>query len=207
MFFNKCRASKINMVPDTNHKSTSTDTSPDSSTVPHLLEASIIDHAEILQPGAILSMIVHDPREVSVKGTVSSSKLVSLDKENEGLEDVVPNADEALSEVGNMLSSMWMHPGKHDIFLSDCRELWDSSQNINPPVAEEVLCTEKQRDRIKFFCLDSGNDQGQTTQEKDSFILPGCSPETCQKGNALSRVRSIFCPQICHTRCPACKSI
>jgi ribonuclease P/MRP protein subunit POP1 len=163
------KASKINMVPDTNHKSTSTDTSLDSSTVPHLLEASIIDHAEILQPGAILSMIVHDPREVSVKGTVSSSKLVSLDKENEDLEDVVPNADEALSEVGNMLSSMWMHPGKHDIFLSDCRELWDSSQNINPPVAEEVLCTEKQRDRIKFFCLDSGNDQGQTTQEKDSF--------------------------------------
>ena len=169
MFFNKCRASKINMVPDTNHKSTSTDTSTNSSTVPHLLEASIIDHAEILQPGAILSMIVHDPREVSVKGTVSSSKLVSLDKENEGLEDVVPNTDEALSEVGNMFSSMWMHPGKHDIFLSDCRELWDSSQSINPPVAEEVLCTEKQRDRIKFFCLDSGNDQGQTTQENDSF--------------------------------------
>jgi len=163
------KASKINMVPDTNQKSTSTDTSPDSSTVPHLLEASIIDHAEILQPRAILSMIVHDPREVSVKGTVSSSKLVSLDKENEGLEDVVPNTDEALSEVGNMFSSMWMHPGKHDIFLSDCRELWDSSQSINPPVAEEVLCTEKQRDRIKFFCLDSGNDQGQTTQENDSF--------------------------------------
>ncbi|TKW23068.1 hypothetical protein SEVIR_4G269200v4 [Setaria viridis] len=163
------KASKINMVPDTSHKSTSTDTPPDSSTVPHLLEASIIDHAEILQPGAILSMIVHDPREVSVQGTVSS-KLVSLDKENEGLEeDVVPNADEAPSEVGNMLSSMWMQPGKHDIFLSDCRELWDSSQSINPPVAEEVLCMEKQHERIKFFCLDSGNDQGQTTQEKDSF--------------------------------------
>ncbi|CAN6193403.1 unnamed protein product [Urochloa humidicola] len=163
------KPSKINMVPDTSHKSTSTDTPSDSSTVPHLLEASIIDHAEILQPGAILSMIVHDPREVSVQGTVSSSKLISLDKENGGLEGVVPNADEAPSEVENMLSSMWMHPGKHDIFLSDCRELWDSCQSTNPPVAEEVLCMEKQRERIKFFCLDSGNDQGQTAQEKDSF--------------------------------------
>ncbi|CAN6200730.1 unnamed protein product [Urochloa humidicola] len=166
------KAGKINTVPDTSHKSTPTDTPSDSSTVPHLLEASIIDHAEILQPGAILSMIVHDPREVSVQGTVSSSKLISLDKENEGLEeDVVPNADEAPSEVGNMLSSMWMHPGKHDMFLSDCRELWDSFQSINPPVAEEVLCMKKQRERIKFFCLDSGNDQGQTTQGKDSFSL------------------------------------
>ncbi|CAL5049774.1 unnamed protein product [Urochloa decumbens] len=156
------KASKINTVPDTSHKSTPTDTPLDSSAVPHLLEASIIDHAEILQPGAILSMIVHDPREVSVQGTVSSSNLISLDKENEGLEeDVVPNADEAPSEVGNIMSSMWMHPGKH--------ELWDSCQSINPPVAEEVLCMEKQRKRIKFFCLDSGNDKGQTTQEKDSF--------------------------------------
>nr|CAB3468803.1 unnamed protein product [Digitaria exilis] len=164
------KASKFNMVPDTSHDSTSTDTPPDSSTAPHLLEASIIDHAEILHPGAILSMVVHDPREISVQGTVSSSKLVSLDKKNEDLEeDVVPNADEAPSEVGNMLSSMWIRPGKHDIILSDCTELWDSSQSINPPVAEEVLCMEKQRERIKFFCLDSGNDQVQTMQEKDRF--------------------------------------
>jgi ribonuclease P/MRP protein subunit POP1 len=169
-FFNKCRTRKINMVPDTSPKSRSIDAPPVSCTVPHPLDVSIIDCAEILQPGAILSMIVHDPREVSVQGAVSSSKLVSLNKENEGLEEnVVPNADVAPSEVGNMLSSMWMQPGKHNIFLSDCRELWDSSQSINPPVAEEVLCLEKQRECINFFCLDSGNDRGQIVQEKDSF--------------------------------------
>lgn len=165
-----CSSSKMNMVSDTSDISALTDTLVESSTVPHLLKASVIDNAEILQPGSILSMLVHDPREVSVK-EIDSSKLVSLDKQSKVLEeDVAPNTNEAPSEVANILSSMWMHPGKHDIFLSDCRELWDSDQSINPPVSDEVLCKEKHHERIKFFCLDSGNDQGQTTQEKDNFI-------------------------------------
>ncbi|KAL6654279.1 hypothetical protein ACP70R_007744 [Stipagrostis hirtigluma subsp. patula] len=159
----------INMAPTTSNMSTSTDAPLDSSTVSHLSKASVVDHAEVLQPGAILSMIVHDPREVSVQGT-GSSKLVPLKKENKFLkEDLVPNADEAASEVGNKLSFMWMYPGRHDLFLSDCQELWDSSHNINPPVTEEILCMEKHHERIKFFCLDSGSDQGHLIQEKDSF--------------------------------------
>jgi ribonuclease P/MRP protein subunit POP1 len=150
--------------------SASADTLLDSCIAPHLLKASVISNAEILQPGAILSMVVHDPREVSVKG-IDSSKIVSHDKQSEVLEeDVAPNANEASSEVANILPLMWMHPGKHDILLSDCRELWDSRQSINPPVSDEVLCKEKHCERIKFFCLDSGNDQEQTTQEKDNFI-------------------------------------
>ncbi|XP_066395626.1 ribonucleases P/MRP protein subunit POP1-like [Miscanthus floridulus] len=163
-------SSNINMVSDTSDISASTDTPLDSLTVPHLSKASVIDNADILQPGAILSMVVHDPREVSVKGT-DSSKLASLDKQSKVLEeDVAPNANEASSEVANILPLMWMHPGKHDIFLSDCRELWDSRQSINPPVSDEVLCKEKHCERMKFFCLDSGNDKGRTTQEKDNFI-------------------------------------
>ncbi|TVU23492.1 hypothetical protein EJB05_25863, partial [Eragrostis curvula] len=161
-------SSTINMVPCTNNASTSTDAPLDSSNVSLLSKASLIDHAGILHPGAILSMIVHDPREVSAQGT--PPKLVALNEESKVLEeDVVPNTDEAPSEVGNILSSMWMHSGRHDLFLSDCNELWDSSQIINTPVAEEVLSAEKHHERMKFFCLDSGNDQGQTTQEKDSF--------------------------------------
>lgn len=162
-------SSKINTI-STSDISASTDTLLDSCIAPHLLKASVISNAEILQPGAILSMVVHDPREVSVKG-IDSSKIVSHDKQSEVLEeDVAPNANEASSEVANILPLMWMHPGKHDILLSDCRELWDSRQTINPPVSDEVLCKEKHSERIKFFCLDSGNDQEQTTQEKDNFI-------------------------------------
>jgi ribonuclease P/MRP protein subunit POP1 len=155
------------MVPFTSNVSTSTDAPLYSSNVSHLSKASLIDNAGILRPGAILSMIVHDPREVSVQGTSCNS--VTLRKEDKILEEDVPNADEASSEVGSILSSMWMHPGKHDLFLSDCTELWDSNHNINRPVAEEVLCMEKHHERMKFFCLDSGNDQGPTTQEKDSL--------------------------------------
>ncbi|CAD6216564.1 unnamed protein product [Miscanthus lutarioriparius] len=139
-------SSNINMVSDTSDISASTDTPLDSLTVPHLSKASVIDNADILQPA-------------------------SLDKQSKVLEeDVAPNANEASSEVANMLPLMWMYPGKHDIFLSDCRELWDSRQSINPPVSDEVLCKEKHCERMKFFCLDSGNDQGRTTQEKDNFI-------------------------------------
>ncbi|WVZ49698.1 hypothetical protein U9M48_001032 [Paspalum notatum var. saurae] len=167
-FFDKCSLGKINT--DTSDLYTSADAPPDSSTALHLSKTSIIDHAGILHPGAILSVTVHDPREGSVHQTELSSELVSLGKENKILqEDITPNAGGAPSEVGNILSSMWMHPGQHDVFLSDCTELWDSSQSINPPVAEDVLCMEKHHERIKFFCLDSGNNQVQTTQEKDSF--------------------------------------
>uniref|UniRef100_A0A0A9D7L5 POPLD domain-containing protein n=1 Tax=Arundo donax TaxID=35708 RepID=A0A0A9D7L5_ARUDO len=163
-------SSMTNKLHGISNMSTTTDAPPDSSTGSILSKASIIDHAEILQPGAILSMIVHDPREVSVQGTDSSSKLVSLNKENKLLEEGhYPNADETSSEVENILSSMWMHPGRHDLFLSECRELWGSSHNINPPLAEEILCMEKHHEHIKFFCLDSGNEQRQRTQENDSF--------------------------------------
>lgn len=157
------------MVPCTsNLVSTLTDTPLDSSNVSDLSKASVIDHAGILKPGVILSMMVHDPRVVSYQGT--SSKLVALNKENGALdENAVTNANEAPSEVQTILSSMWMHPGRHDLLLSDCSELWDSSHNINPPVAEEVLCVEKHHERMKFFCLDSGNDQEPTTEQKDSL--------------------------------------
>ena len=60
------------MVSDTSDISASTDTPLDSLTVPHLSKASVIDNADILQPGAMLSMVVHDPREESVPLTESS---------------------------------------------------------------------------------------------------------------------------------------
>ncbi|KAL6907812.1 hypothetical protein ACP4OV_001982 [Aristida adscensionis] len=155
-------SSATNMVPSTSNMSTSTDGPMDSSTVSHLSKASLFDHAEILHPGAIISMVVHDPRDGS------GSKLVPLNKENIVLkEGLISNADKTPLELGNILSWMRVHPGRHDMFLADCKELWDSSNNINPPLAEEILCTEKHHERIKFFCLDSGNDQGQTNQEKD----------------------------------------
>jgi ribonuclease P/MRP protein subunit POP1 len=139
------------------------------STGSHLLKRSVFDNADILQSGAILSMIVHDPRDNSVEGT-DSSKTVSLDQNNQLMEEYqVPNADETPSGIGNILSSIWLNPGNHDLALSDCRELWDSSLKINPPVDEKILCMEKHHRRMKFFCLDSGNDQGQTSQEKDSI--------------------------------------
>lgn len=158
----------IDRVISTRNTSKPSDPSLDSSTGCHLLKASAIDHAEILQPGAILSMIVGDPREVPFEGTDSPLKSVP-DQENKHLEEggLVPNVDEAPSEERDIMSSM--HPGRHDLLLSDCRGMWDSCYKINPPVAEEILCMEKHHRRIKFFCLDSGNDQGKETQEKDLF--------------------------------------
>ncbi|KAF7043085.1 hypothetical protein CFC21_052519 [Triticum aestivum] len=155
----------VSKILDTSDMSKPTDHSVYSSTGPHVLEASVIDHAEILQPGAILSMIVHDPREVSSQGTDSPSETVT-NQENKLLE----GGDlEAPSEERHIFSSMQMHSGRHDLLLSDCREMWDSGCKIIPPVAEEILCMEKHHRRINFFCLDSENDQGQATQANGCF--------------------------------------
>uniref|UniRef100_A0A0D9XV99 Uncharacterized protein n=1 Tax=Leersia perrieri TaxID=77586 RepID=A0A0D9XV99_9ORYZ len=157
----------INIV-NTNNLTASTDPL-DSSTGSHLLKASVIDNADTLQPGAILSMIVRDPRDNSAQITDSSEK-VSVNQNNQLMEEYhVPNADEAPSEIGNILSSIWLNPGNHDLFLSDCRELWDSSLKIDPPIKDDILCMDRHYRRIKFFFLDSGNDQGKTAQEKDSI--------------------------------------
>lgn len=86
MFLNECSSSMINRVLNTSAVSTSTDPL-DSSTGSHLLKSSVVDHAEILQTGAILSMIVRDPREVSSQGTDSSSKTVSPNQGNKILEE------------------------------------------------------------------------------------------------------------------------
>ncbi|KAM0858248.1 hypothetical protein ACQ4PT_047954 [Festuca glaucescens] len=167
-------SSMINRVLNTSNTSKPTDPSLDSSTGPHLLKQSMIDHAEILQPGAILSMIVHDPREVSFEATDSPLTIVP-NQENKFVErgDLVLNVDEAPCEEGHILSSARLHPGRHDLLISDCGELWDSGCKINPPVTEEIHCMEKHNRRIKFFCLDSGNDQEQAAQVKD------CSSRSC----------------------------
>ncbi|CAM0874160.1 unnamed protein product [Alopecurus aequalis] len=164
----------VSKVLNTSNTSKSTDPSLDSSTGSHLLKESGIDHAQTLQPGAILSMIVHDPREVSFEAADSPLTIVP-NQESKFLEwgDLVPNVDEAPCEEGRILSSTQMHPGRNDLLMSDYCELWDSGCKINPPVTEEVLCMEKHHRRIKFFCLDSGNDQEQETQVKD------CSNRSC----------------------------
>ncbi|KAI4998983.1 hypothetical protein ZWY2020_054847 [Hordeum vulgare] len=160
----------VSKVLDTSDTSKPFDRSLDISTGTHHLEASFIDHAEILQPGAILSMLVHDPREVSSEVTDSPLETVK-NQDNKLLEegDLVPNVDEAPSEERPIFSSMQMHSGRHDLLLSDCREMWDSDCKINSPVAEEILCMKKHHRRINFFCLDSENDQVQATQANDCF--------------------------------------
>jgi ribonuclease P/MRP protein subunit POP1 len=164
----------IDRVLNTSNTSKPTDPSPDSSTGPHLLKESVIDHAQILQPGAILSMIVQDPREVSFEGA-DSRPTITPNQENKFVErgNLVLNVDGAPCEEGHILSSTQMHSGRHNFLISDCTELWDSSCKINPPVTEEIFCIEKHHRRINFFCLDSGNDQEQATQEKD------CSSRSC----------------------------
>uniref|UniRef100_A0ACD6A0Q1 Uncharacterized protein n=1 Tax=Avena sativa TaxID=4498 RepID=A0ACD6A0Q1_AVESA len=163
----------VSKVLNTSNTSKPTDSSLDSSTGPPLLEESVIDHAEILQ-GGIVSMIVHDPREVSFEGADSPLTIVPK-QENKFSEqgDLTLNGDDAPYGEAHILSSTQMHPERHDLPISDCRELWDSGCKINPPVPEEILCMEKHHRRIKFFCLDSGNDQEQATQVKD------CSSRSC----------------------------
>ncbi|KAL5203640.1 hypothetical protein ABZP36_008511 [Zizania latifolia] len=99
--------SMFTRVVSTSNLTTSTNPHLDSSTGSHLLKASVIDHADILQTGAILSMMVRDPRDISVQGTVSSSETDSLNQDNQPMEeDQVPNADEAPSKEEAILSSI-----------------------------------------------------------------------------------------------------
>lgn len=127
-----------------------------------------LDHADKLPLNAILSLTVHDPRDLPSWGTELAAKAPSAGSEIDMQKEDVQDSDAFLKNK-DILFSLWSKPETHGIFLSDSKNLWDSSDKLNPPTPDNVLCTEKHHRRLQFFYLDHANDETPATEAKYGF--------------------------------------
>lgn len=92
-----------------------------------------LEHEDQIPSCAVLSLTVNDPRNLPEKRIAVVPEVAP----NRVLEDASENdANGNASSVGN-----W------DM------DFWDASNGFSPPLEENVLCMEKHRQRLAFFCL------------------------------------------------------
>ncbi|XP_072997740.1 ribonucleases P/MRP protein subunit POP1 isoform X2 [Typha latifolia] len=139
----------------------------------HLQNDYVLD---LLQSNAILSLMVHDPREVPCQGTepaceVSSASHEKILQEEDNLDSNAMVSGDSLKNK-EILSTLWSNPENHDIFLSDGKTLWDSSSRINPPIPEDIICRDKHQRRLELFHLNSTNNGRPAIEESFSRSCP-----------------------------------
>ncbi|KAF5190416.1 ribonuclease Ps, partial [Thalictrum thalictroides] len=118
----------------------------------HQLRGSIIlKHAIHLPDNAVVSLTVKDPRDLDIDGP---SEETSDSLAGDGVKDE-PNALAAYpDQKEKSISSFLLNSEVSKIVCSDSKEMWNIHSRVNPPVDENILCTEKHQKRIDFFHLD-----------------------------------------------------
>lgn len=137
------------------------------STKSQLQKARVLNRAEHLPSHAILSLTVHDPRDLPSKGAEPTSKSQTKLESDLQEEDIENSRESAENE--DKLLSLWSEPETSGIFLSDSKSLWEPNDKLSCPIPENVLCTERHNTRLKFFYLDLTKYETPATEAKDDF--------------------------------------
>ncbi|XP_074263012.1 ribonucleases P/MRP protein subunit POP1 [Silene latifolia] len=129
---------------------------------------NILEKEESFSSHAVLSLNVVDPRFLSTKVVAA-----------------VPDAQLAgdlldLSEDTNKDSHAGSHHEKEDVPFTlqsqnECNssDLWDSIEKVQPPMEEHLLCQERHKKSLDFFCLkDTSSVKSSRTQENFSTSCP-----------------------------------
>ncbi|THU44047.1 hypothetical protein C4D60_Mb02t03250 [Musa balbisiana] len=118
----------------------------------------LLCHAEKIPSHAILSLIVHDPRDLP-----SSRTEVTDNEHSTILEGYLQGED-----------SLCSRPEINGIFLFDSISLWDCSNNLNPPVPESIICKEKARlvaETCFHYLISEGEEDLEELQVPQSFTF------------------------------------
>lgn len=129
-------------------------------------QKSFFQHAEQLPSHSILSLTVGDPRDLPPKETASNleTTIHESDLQEKDIQTSEPMlTGDSHNSVDDILAQ-WSKPNKNGV-----EHLWDY-EKLDPPVPDNILCTDKHNKRLKHFYLDSTNDDKSATEIKD-----GCS--------------------------------
>ncbi|XP_043699088.1 ribonucleases P/MRP protein subunit POP1 isoform X2 [Telopea speciosissima] len=127
----------------------------------------ILEHGEHLPSRAILSLTVHDPRDLPMKRT----ELVS-EAPGSFQDDVLKDESKHLAastgfsnNSKEILSSLWLEPEENGCFFSDSKDLWETGNGMNHPLEDSILCMEKHNQRLAFFNLDNSQSEIVTNEK------------------------------------------
>lgn len=133
-----------------------------------------LKNAEHLSLSTIMLLAVVDPRSLLGKRSAAvpdahlSSNLCGLseDKRNDHSAGNMHMKEEELSVLQSAYET--------DSSLPNCKELWDVvNEVVHPPVEENVLCLDRQKESLDFFCIkDATSAKSMSTETKFSRLCP-----------------------------------
>ncbi|XP_026413202.1 ribonucleases P/MRP protein subunit POP1-like [Papaver somniferum] len=130
----------------------------DSNTECQISKSYILEHAEHLPSGAILSMTVKDPRDLPKKGIegVMDAHSGKIDAQENCL-DGCATLGRSLDKNQEIISSLWSEAEADSVLLSDNEDMWRSQNSSSLPLEENLLCMEKHERRVAYFNMNGTN--------------------------------------------------
>ncbi|MCL7030627.1 hypothetical protein MKW94_017671 [Papaver nudicaule] len=130
----------------------------ESNTETQISKSYILEHAEHLPSGAILSLVVKDPRDLPKKGIegVLDAHSGNIDVEDNRL-DGCATLGQSLDKDQAIISSLWSEAEANSVLLSDNKDIWHSQNASSLPLEENLLCMEKHERRMAYFNMNNTN--------------------------------------------------
>ncbi|KNA23153.1 hypothetical protein SOVF_027510 isoform A [Spinacia oleracea] len=116
-------------------------------------QKSNLEKEESFSSGAAVLLTVVDPRSsFHERSAEVSDAHLSNDLRGSMEDKSEENSTENLLMKKEVFSTLQT---KYDsnASLSNCKDLWDASNGVHPPVEEHILCLEKHQKSLDFFCL------------------------------------------------------
>lgn len=127
--------------------------------------ASYIGNDDQILSSAIVSLSVNDPRFLNKDITdaleAKTQDILSYKKDENG-GNRTPKRDMKLLSCSSLESE-----GSHG--LSECIDLWDAKEGIDPPIEESILCMEKHHQRMELFRIGDMNSGRQQPSVERGF--------------------------------------
>ncbi|KAG5574816.1 hypothetical protein H5410_054950 [Solanum commersonii] len=129
--------------------------------------ASFIENDDQILSSAIFSLSVNDPRVLNKDTTdpleAKGQNILSYKKDEKG----IPKRDMKLLSCSSLECEG--SPG-----LSECIDLWDAKEGIDPPIEENILCMEKHHQRMELFRIGDVNSRRQqpSVERRFSRVCP-----------------------------------
>ncbi|XP_055830492.1 ribonucleases P/MRP protein subunit POP1 [Solanum dulcamara] len=126
--------------------------------------ASFIENDDQILSSAIFSLFVNDPRFLNKDITdplEAKSQNISYKKDENG-GNRIPKRDMKLLSCSSLECEG--SPG-----LSECIDLWDAKEGIDPPMEENIICMEKHHQRMELFRVGDVNSGRQQTSVERRF--------------------------------------
>ncbi|KAI3968273.1 hypothetical protein MKX01_018576 [Papaver californicum] len=130
----------------------------ESNTETQIPKSYILEHAEHLPSGAILSITVKDPRDLPKKGFegVLDAPSEKIDAQENCL-DGCATLGWSLDKNQENISSLWSEAEANSVLLSDNEHMWRSQNTSSLPLEENLLCMEKHERRMAYFNMNNRN--------------------------------------------------